>query len=474
MDDPALDDALARIRNLVGARGWIEDTAEMEPHLVEWRNRWRGRARAVVRPGSTEEVAEVVRIAAEVGIPIVPQAGNTSLCGGSVPDEDGRAIVLSVSRLARVREIDALDYTMTVEAGCVLADVQRAAAAADRLFPLSLAAEGTCEIGGNLSTNAGGVHVLRYGNARQLVLGLEVVLPDGRVWDGLRRLRKDNTGYALRELFLGAEGTLGIITAAVLKLFPRPRARWVALAAVRDVSAALELLSRTRAATGDTVSSFELIPRIALDYVLRHIPGTTDPLRERHERYVLVELDSPVEGDGDLAARGESLFEKAVADGLVLDAAVAESDAQIDALWKLRESISEAQKGEGASVKHDVAVPVSRVPEFLDEATRKVEAEWPGVRVVAFGHLGDGNIHFNLSVPEGGADEPFLDHWSAFSRIVHDVVTSMNGSIAAEHGIGRLKRDDLAHYKSATEMDLMRALKRTLDPKGIMNPGRVV
>lgn len=468
------DEALARIRERVGERGWVDDPQDMEPHLVEWRGRWRGRAHAVVRPGSTEEVAEVVRLCAEAELPIVPQAGNTSLCGGSVPDEDGRAIVLSVSRLSRIREVDALDYTMTVEAGCVLADVQRAAAEADRLFPLSLAAEGTCEIGGNLSTNAGGVHVLRYGNARQLALGLEVVLPDGRVWDGLRRLRKDNTGYALREIFLGAEGTLGILTAAVLKLFPRPRARWVAWAAVPDVPSALELLARGRAATGDAVSSFELIPRIALDYVLQHIPGTKDPLRDRHERYVLVELDSTVEGDAGLGERGNALLEQAAADGLLLDAAIAESEAQIAALWRLRESISEAQKGEGASVKHDVAVPVSRVAAFLDEATARVERDWPGVRVVAFGHLGDGNIHFNLSVPEGGDDRAFLDHWDAFSRIVHDVVVSMNGSIAAEHGVGRLKRDELVHYKSETEMDLMRTLKRALDPKGIMNPGRVV
>lgn len=474
MGDGSHEDALARIRERVGDRGWVDDADEMAPHLVEWRNRWRGRARAVVRPGSPDEVADVVRIASEARLPIVPQAGNTSLCGGSVPDEDGRSIVLSVSRLSRIREVDALDYTMTVEAGCVLADVQRVAAEADRLFPLSLAAEGTCEIGGNLSTNAGGVHVLRYGNARQLVLGLEVVLPDGRIWNGLRRLRKDNTGYALRELFLGAEGTLGIITAAVLKLFPRPRARWVTLAAVPDVASALELLSRARDATGDAVSSFELVPRIALDYVLRHISGTSDPLTSRYDHYVLVELDSSVDGDRDLGARGRGLLEAAAEAGLVLDAAVAESDAQIDALWKLRESISEAQKGEGASVKHDVAVPVSRVPAFLEEATRKVEADWPGVRVVAFGHLGDGNIHFNLSVPEGGDDEAFLDHWSSFSRIVHDVVTSMDGSIAAEHGIGRLKRDELVHYKSATEIELMRSLKQMLDPAGIMNPGRVV
>lgn len=468
------DEALRQVREIVGPRGWIDDPSEMEPHLVEWRNKWKGNARGVVRPASTQQVADVVRLAGRAGLPIVPQGGNTSLCGGSVPDEDGRALVLSLSRMNRVREVDPIDYTMTVEAGCVLADVQRAAADADRLFPLSLAAEGTCEIGGNLSTNAGGVHVLRYGNARQLVLGLEVVLPDGRIWDGLRRLRKDNTGYALREIFLGAEGTLGILTAAVLKLFPRPRERWVVLAAVRDVEAALEVLSRARAATGDAVSSFELIPRIALDYVLKHIPGTTDPIRSRHARYVLIELDSTVEGDDQLAARGERLLEVAAADGLVLDAAVAESDAQRSALWKLRESISEAQKGEGASVKHDVAVPVSRVPAFLAEATAKVEAEWPGVRVVAFGHLGDGNIHFNLSVPEGGDDEAFLAHWGAFSRIVHDVVTSMKGSIAAEHGIGRLKREDLVRYKSDVEMDLMRLLKQTLDPHGIMNPGRVV
>lgn len=465
--------ALERIRERVGPRGWIDAPEEIEPYLVEWRGRWRGRTPAVVRPSSTAEVADVVSLCAAARIPIVPQAGNTSLCGGSVPDESGEELVLSVARLNRIRSVDPLDYTMTVEAGCILADIQAAADAVDRRFPLSLAAEGSCQIGGNLSTNAGGVHVLRYGNARRLALGLEVVLPDGRIWDGLRRLRKDNAGYALREIFLGSEGTLGIITAAVLELFPRPRRRWVALVAVPDADAALSLLARARDATGGAVSAFEWIPRIALDLVLRHIPGTRDPMAARYDAYVLLEIESFEEGDG-LSRRAARLLEGAAEEGFVLDAAVAESELRIAELWKLREGISEAQKGEGASIKHDVSVPSSGVAAFIEEAGRRILERWPDVRVVAFGHLGDGNVHFNLSVPEGGDDAAFLAQGDAFRRVVYDVVASFEGSIAAEHGVGRLKRGEIARYKSETEMELMRKLKGAFDPHGIMNPGRVV
>jgi FAD/FMN-containing dehydrogenase len=466
--------ALQEIHALVGDKGWIDDPVAMEPHLVEWRGRWRGAAPAIVSPGSTLEVSEVVKLCASAGIPMVPQAGNTSLCGGSVPDEDGRSLVISVDRLTAVRDVDPMNDTMTVEAGLLLVDAQRAAADVDRLFPLSLASEGSCRIGGNLSTNAGGVHVLRYGNMRDLVLGLEVVLPDGRLWEGLRRLRKDNTGYDLKQLFIGAEGTLGLITAAVLRLFPRPRARWVAMVAVPDVAAALQLLSWARETAAEQVTSFELIPRRALEFVLAHIPGAANPFTTFHENYVLIELNSSVPGDRALAGIGEELLARATKGSIISDAVVAGSDRQIDALWKLRESISEAQKGAGASVKHDVSVPIAAIGDFLHEATQRVETEWPGVRVCAFGHLGDGNIHFNLSVPEGEPDEPFLEHWAAFSRVVHDVVVSLDGSIAAEHGIGRLKREEMAHYKSDVEMDLMRKIKNVMDPQGLMNPGRVL
>jgi FAD/FMN-containing dehydrogenase len=466
--------ALQKIRRVVGEKGWIDDPSAMEPHLVEWRGRWQGTTPAIVSPGSTAEVAEVVGICAEAGIPMVPQAGNTSLCGGSVPDATGRELVLSVDRLTAVRDLDPVNDTMTVEAGLLLAEAQEVAAGVDRLFPLSLASEGSCRIGGNLSTNAGGVHVLRYGNMRDLVLGLEVVLPDGRIWDGLRRLRKDNTGYDLKQLFVGAEGTLGLITAAVLRLFPRPRERWVAMVAVADVESALELLGCARQRAAEQVTSFELIPRRALEFVLAHIPGTANPFATLHDHYVLIELNSSLAGDQTLAAMGEEILAQATASSLIQDAVVAGSDRQIDQLWKLRESISEAQKGAGASVKHDVSVPIAAVAEFLHEASRQVEAEWPDIRVCAFGHLGDGNIHFNLSVPEGQPDQPFLDHWGVFSRIVHDVVVSLDGSIAAEHGIGRLKRDELVHYKSDVEMDLMRRIKDAIDPQGLMNPGRVL
>ncbi|HLF59321.1 MAG TPA: FAD-binding oxidoreductase [Alphaproteobacteria bacterium] len=465
-------ETLRRIREVVGPKGIVAGS-DAAPYLTDQRGLYQGNAALIVRPGSVAEVAEVVRLCAGARIPIVPQGGNTGLVGASVPFEHGGEIVLNLGRLNRVREIDPLNDTMTVEAGCILADVQKAAAEADRLFPLTMASEGSCQIGGVLSTNAGGTAVLRYGTARDLVLGIEVVLADGRVLDLLSGLRKDNTGYDLKQLFLGAEGTLGIITAAVLKLFPRPRETATALVALRDLAAAPELLARARAASGEAVVAFELMSGVALDLVLRHIPDATNPLSGRFEQLVLMEMTS-AEADGGLAARLERLLTQAFEAGLIRDAAVAASEAQRAGLWRLRESLPEAQKREGASIKHDVAVPVSAVPEFIAQASRAVEAELPGIRVVAFGHAGDGNIHFNLSQPEGADREAFLAQWAHFNRIVHDIAVGFGGTISAEHGIGRLKREELARTAAPLEIELMRRLKAALDPLGILNPGKVI
>ncbi len=467
--------AFDRLRAVVGERGWRDGAGDMARHLRDERGLWQGSAALVVSPGSTAEVAAVVAICAEAGIPIVPQGGNTSLVGGSVPDSGFDGIVLATGRMNRIRAVDPVNNTITVEAGCVLAEIQRAAAAHNRLFPLSLGAEGSCQIGGNLSTNAGGTAVLRYGNARELMLGIEAVLPDGRIWDALRGLRKDNTGYALRHLFVGAEGTLGIITAAVLKLFPLPTDRATAFAAVPDPEAAVALLGRLQEATGDAVTGYELVPRIALDFVLRHVAGNSDPFAgAAHPWQVLIEL-SGQGAPGTLRAVLEDALAAAHDAGQVRDAVFAASDAQARTFWRLRESITEAQKFEGGSIKHDVAVPVSRVAEFLRAGEAAVRAALPGGRLCAFGHVGDGNIHFNISQPaEGWTRERFLGEWERVQRIVHDLVMGMGGSFSAEHGIGRLKRAEMAHYRSAVELDMMRAVKAALDPKGIMNPGRVL
>ena len=445
----------------------------MAPYLVDERDRYHGKAAMVVRPASTDEVAAIVRLCNEHAVPVVPQGGNTGLCGAATPFEHGGEIVLSLTRMNQVRELDPLNYTITVESGVILADVQKAAAEADRLFPLSLGGEGTARIGGNLSTNAGGTGVLRYGNARELALGLEVVLPDGRIWDGLSGLRKDNTGYDLKQLFIGAEGTLGIITAAVLKLYPLPHDLQTAFVAVANPTAAIELLSRAKSATDDRVTAFEWIPRLPLEFGLRHIAGARDPLSAPHDHYVLMEFSA-----GDTAVGLRDVMEKVLTDGLeaglVIDAAIAESTAQAADFWKLRETLPEAQKYEGASLKHDVSVPISRIAEFLDAASAGVNEAVPGIRICAFGHLGDGNVHFNLSQPAEADGAAYLARQSEINRIVHDIVVSMRGSISAEHGIGRLRRDELAHYKQDVALDLMRMIKATVDPKGIMNPGKVL
>ena len=467
--DPGLLDGLAAI---VGARGLVEP-AEQEPYVVDWRGHYHGRAAAVVKPASTEEVAKVVAFLAARRVAMVPQGGNTSLCGASVPDASGAQVVVNLSRMNRVRAVDTDNNTMTVEAGCVLANLQAEADRHGRLFPLSLGAQGSCEIGGNLSTNAGGTGVLRYGNTRELVLGLEVVLPDGRVWEGLRGLRKDNTGYDLKHLFVGAEGTLGIITAAVLKLFPKPRSQATALVAVESPAAAVRLLGKLREACGERVTGYELMARVCIDLVLEYMPGTRDPLAARHAWYVLVELSDSAQGPG-LQALLEGALQSAAESGLVIDAAVAASQAQRDALWKMREDVAEAQKLDGPSVKHDVSVPVSRVPDLIERAGAALLARFPDIRIVAFGHVGDGNIHYNCSKAERQAAEEFFAQAPEVNRIVYDTVRALDGSISAEHGLGALKREEIRRYKSALELDLMRAIKRTLDPHGLMNPGKVL
>ncbi len=466
-------ETLARLRQAVGEKGYTCDPDEIAPHCVSWRDNWVGKVPMVVRPANTDEVAAVVRICAETGTPIVPQGGNTGVTGASQPHDDGSEIILSTSRMNRVREIDLLNDTITVEAGCVLADIQAKADEVERLFPLSLGAEGSCQIGGNLSTNAGGTQVLRYGNTRNLVLGVEVVLADGRVWNGLRGLRKDNTGYDLKQLFIGAEGTLGIITAAVLRLLPKPTDRVTAIAAVPDPATAAELLARARTVFGEQVTSFELMQRVCIDMDLAHVPGTVDPLADRHDWYVLIEVGGQG-APGTLRETVEDFLGAAAEASQVLDATIAASEAQADALWKLRDAVAEAQNHFGASIKHDVSVPLSRVPEFISRATEALEAAYPGIRIVAFGHLGDGNIHFNPAGPVDMAGEAFAAERATINRIVHDIVVELSGSISAEHGLGRLRREEARHYKPAIEMELMERLKRALDPDQILNPGKVI
>ena len=447
-----------------------EDTA---PYLTDWRGRFTGRAQAVVLPSTADEVAAVVSACAEQRVPIVPQGGNTGLAGGATPDASGDAIVLSLKRLNRVREVDAINGTITVEAGCVLHDVQQAAHDAGQLFPLSLAAEGTATIGGNLSTNAGGTQVLRYGNARELALGLEVVLPAGEVWNGLRGLRKDNTGYDLRDLYIGAEGTLGVITAACLKTFPLPRAQVTALFALDSVPPALALLALAQSVTGPTLTAFEFFSATCLQVVTRHFPDQRSPFERTHAQYVLLEL-SDHEDEQHAEALLQALAEQALDKQLIADAVIAQSTAQSRSLWMLRELIPEAQRLEGKNIKHDISVPISSIARFVDETDALLAQRLPGVRMVTFGHLGDGNLHYNVSAPAGMDEDRFFAHQSAIYECVHDQVTRFSGSISAEHGIGQLKRDENARYKSGVEMNLMRAIKRTLDPLNIMNPGKVL
>jgi len=465
----ALLDAL---REAVGERHVLSD-GDLSAWELDWRKRYRGRALAVVRPATTAEVAAVVKACVLHGAGIVPQGGNTGLVGGSVPDASGTQVVLSLARMNRIRGIDAANSTLTADAGCVLQSLQEAAAAQGLLLPLSLAAEGSCMIGGNLATNAGGTQVLRYGNARELCLGLEVVTAAGDVWDGLSGLRKDNTGYDLRDLFIGSEGTLGVITGATLKLYPQPAAVMTALAIVPSLEAAVRLLQRAQARLGAGLTGFEVMGQLALDLVRKHFPQLPRPVPPASWTVLLEQSDT--EGEAHARALFESLLESALEDGIVEDAAVAESIEQSNAMWHLRESIPLAQAEEGLNIKHDISLPVSRIAAFVAGTDAALQAAIPGVRLVNFGHLGDGNLHYNVQAPEGGSAADFLhEHEARVNAIVYDAVTAHGGSISAEHGIGALKREELAQRKSPVALALMRAIKQALDPAGLMNPGRVL
>ncbi len=460
--------AIKALKDLLGPQGWLTDESDIEPYLIEERGIYRGSCAGVALPASTKEVAAAVKICAGAGIAMIPQGGNTGLVGGGVPDG---GVVIGLKRMNRIIEIDPANMTLKAEAGAILAHIQDAAFEAGCLFPLSLGAEDSCQIGGNVSTNAGGVQVLRYGTTRDMVLGLEAVLPDGRVFDGMRSLSKDNTGYDLKHLFIGAEGTLGIITAVALKLYPRPPYKETAMAAVSSLDSALDLFTLVRAAAGGDLTAFEMLSDHCLSLAVKHIPQASNPFGKDHPYYCLIELAG---NSGQLRPILESALEKALGTHIIADAVIAKSESQVHGLWRLRESVPEAQRLEGGSIKHDVAVPVSKIPEFVESATRAVERELKGVRVVAFGHMGDGNIHFNLSQPQGMERQAFMDMWDGFNRLVHDLVHQMGGSFSAEHGIGRLKLDDMKRYKSDVELELMRAVKKALDPKGIMNPGKVI
>lgn len=464
---------LHALGEIVGPAGLIEDEAAMQAYLSDWRNAYRGRAALVVRPASREEVAAVVRACHQAGVALVPQGGNTGLCGGSIPDESGRQVVLSLTRMTRIRQVDPANETITVEAGVILQRLQEAAADVGRLFPLSLGAEGSCTIGGNLATNAGGTAVLRYGNMRDLTLGLEVVLPDGRIWDGLRGLRKDNTGYDLKHLFIGSEGTLGIITAAVLKLYPAVRSRTTAWVALPSPQAAVDLIGRMRALCGDRLTGFELMSRQSVEFVLRHVAGCNDPFGEVHPWYVLIELSDTLP-EAPLNAMLETGLGEALERGEVLDAVVAGSEAQVAALWKMREGISEAQNHEGPSLKHDISVPVSSIPAFIEAADRQLQGAFAGVRIVAYGHVGDGNLHYNISKPPSSEDAPFKAQAEAIMHVIYRVTCDFAGSISAEHGLGQAKREAARHYKQPLELELMRSIKQSMDPAGLMNPGKLL
>lgn len=469
---------IERLAGSVGHDNVFTSPAAMAPYLSDWRGRYRGAALCVVRPKNTEEVAFIVRACAQAGVPMLAQGGNTSLCGGATPDATARTVLINLSRMNRIRAIDPANNTMTVEAGCVLATLQEAALRAGRLFPLSLAAEGSCQIGGNLSTNAGGVQVLRYGNTRELTLGLEVVLPNGEVWDGLRALRKDNTGYDMKHLFIGAEGSLGIITAAVLKLFPLPQATATAWLALASPAAAVSLLADLQADFGAALTACELISDASLALVLKHMPNVQAPLPASVASpwHLLIELS----GSGALgneSALHESLaffLDKALADRTIDDAAVALSLDQARRLWALREQISEAQKIDGPSIKHDISIPISRIPEFIERADRALAQAFPSIRIVTFGHIGDGNLHYNQSAHGADENAALLAAQAEVNRVVYELVHELGGSISAEHGIGQLKREELLRYKSPVEMTLMRAVKQAIDPQGLMNPGKVL
>ncbi|MBO0906182.1 FAD-binding oxidoreductase [Jiella sonneratiae] len=466
----AIGDLAIRLEQAVGARAILTEAGERERYLVEERGLFRGEAGIVIVPESAADLAKAVEICAAAGVGMVPQGGNTGLVGGSVTTE--AEVLVSFRRMNRIRAVDPTNFTITVEAGAILADVQAAAAERGCFFPLSLGAEGSCTIGGNIASNAGGIGVLKYGNTRDLTLGLEVVLPDGRIWDGMRPLHKDNSGYSLKNLFVGSEGSLGFVTAAVMKLFPRREQIQTAYCALPSTKAALELLALARRRSGDEVTAFELMSEFSLSIVCAHAGGQR-PLADPSPWYALIELSTSRPGE-DLRPTFEGLLEEAFETGLVTDAVVAETIDQGQRLWRLREGIPEAQKRAGGSIKHDISVPVSAVPTFIAEASRAVEAYMPGIHVCAFGHVGDGNVHYNLTQPDGMDKAAFLAHWDAVNHIVHEIATGLNGSISAEHGVGLLKVEEIDRYRSAVEQSLMRSIKTALDPRAVMNPGKTV
>lgn len=464
---------LDRLKAVVGPGGYLDQAADVVPHVKSWRGNHVGETPLVLRPKSTEEVAAIVKICAETGTAIVPQGGNTGLTYGSQPGKGNWEVVVSTNRMKAIRDVDLLNDTITVEAGVVLQEIQRKAADVNRLFPLSLGAEGTCQIGGNISTNAGGIQVLRYGNTRNLILGLEVVLPDGRIWDGLRGLRKDNTGYDLKHLFIGGEGTLGIITAAVLRLFPKPNETQTAWIGIESPAAGVELLNHMRATIGESVTSFELIGRSIVDLLLEGVPGHRDPLASKHPWYVLMEVTGQGE-PGSLAEPLGAALESATDKGLLQDATLATSGDQAKRFWKMREDFAFAQQYAGGTIAHDISVPLSRITEFIERSDAALSKAIPGIRLICFGHVGDGNLHYNPAAPVGWTYERYVRERERINEIVHDIVVDLGGSISAEHGIGLLRLEENVRYKAKVEMDLMAAVKRALDPKGIMNPGKVV
>lgn len=474
MTDPALSPKLVeRFIEIVGVANALTSPEDLASRNVENRGLYKGSSPLLLKPASVEEVSAIMKLASETGTAIVPQTGNTGLVGGQTPRSNSQDVIISLERMSTIRDIDPIANVIVADAGCILEDIHTAAEKVNRIFPLSLGSQGSCRIGGNLATNAGGTAVLAYGNTRQLCLGLEVVLPTGEIWNGLRRLKKDNTGYDLRDLFIGSEGTLGIITGAVLKLFPKPLAHQVAFAGLNSTDDALNLFEKASNLCGTALTGFELMPRIGIEFTTKHISGVRDPLETKHNWYALIDISTSDSAD-TAQTMVETLLEQGFEAGLIENAVIANSIAQQDALWHMRESMSEAQKPEGGSIKHDVSVPVSRIPQFMSQAESAVLKAMPGARICAFGHLGDGNIHYNISQPVGADKAAFLNRWREMNEIVHGLVLSVNGSISAEHGIGQLKRDELASIRDGIEIELMQRIKKAFDPAGIMNPGKVL
>ncbi|MFD2207653.1 FAD-binding oxidoreductase [Kiloniella antarctica] len=467
------NDFISNLEQIVTDKGLIVEKNEIRPYITERRGRFVGETLCVVKPATTKEVSAVVKLCSDNKVAIVPQGGNTGLVSGGIPFAEDRAIILNLSRMNTIRDLDPINNTMTVEAGCILQTIQDHASKNDRLFPLSLGAEGTCEIGGNIATNAGGINVIRYGNTRALILGLEVVTPTGEIWDGLRSLRKDNTGYDLKQLFIGSEGTLGVITAAVLKLFPSPKEQQTAFLALNSLEDALPLLNMAQSMIGDALTSFELIPRIGIEFSQKHGHRVIDPIEAKHDWYILMEASAGT-ANSFLPDLFTKYMEKAFEEQWVLDGVLAQNKAQSDSFWLIRENVTLCQKPEGGSIKHDIAVPVSSIPTFIRKANAAVKKLIPGIRPYPFGHVGDGNIHYNLSQPVGMDKQAYLNRWEEVNRVVHDIVIDLNGSISAEHGIGRVKVKENAHYKSSIEIKLMQQVKHSFDPLNIMNPGKLI